>query len=32
MKCQKVAFIHLAIGIDSKVTHHVVDMEKVDKQ
>ena len=25
----KVAITHLAIGIDTKVTHHVVAMEKV---
>ena len=29
MKNQKIAITHLAIGIDNKVTHHVVAMEKV---
>ena len=29
MKCQKVAIIHLAIGMDTQFTHHVVAMEKV---
>ena len=29
MKSQKVVFTHLAIGIDTQVTHHVVAMEKV---
>ena len=29
MKSQKVAITHLAIGIDSQVTHHVVATEKV---
>ena len=28
-KNQKVATTHLAIGIDTQVTHHVVAMEKV---
>ena len=28
-KNQKVAITHLAIGIDTQVTHHVVAMEKV---
>ena len=31
MKSQKVAITHLAIGIDTQVTHHVVAMEKVAK-
>ena len=31
-KSQKVAITHLAIGIDSQVTHHVVAMEKVGEQ
>ena len=30
-KNQKVAITHLAIGIDTKVTHHVVAMENVDE-
>ena len=29
MKSQNVAITHLAIGIDTQVTHHVVAMEKV---
>ena len=29
---QKVAITHLAIGIGSQVTHHVVAMEKVAEQ
>ena len=29
LKSQKVAFTHLAIGIDCQVTHHVVAMVKV---
>ena len=29
MKSQKVAITHLAIRIDSQVTHHVVAMEEV---
>ena len=29
MKSEKVAITHLAIGIDSQVTHHVIAMEKV---
>ena len=29
MKNQKVAITHLAIVIDTEVTHHVVAMEKV---
>ena len=29
MKSNKVAISHLAIGIDSHVTHHVVAMKKV---
>ena len=29
LKNQKVAITHLAIGIDTQVTHHVVAMEKV---
>ena len=29
MKSQKVAITHLAIGIDTQITHHVVAMEKV---
>ena len=29
MKSPKVAIIHLAIEIDTQVTHHVVAMEKV---
>ena len=28
MKIQKVVITHLAIGMDTKVTHHVVAMEK----
>ena len=28
MKSQKVAITHLAIGIDTQVTHHVVAMNK----
>ena len=28
MKSQKVAITHLAIGIDTQVTHHVVAMQK----
>ena len=31
MKIQKVAITHLAFGIDTQVTHHVVAMEKVDE-
>ena len=31
-KNQKVAITHLAIGIDTQVTHHVVAMEKVAEQ
>ena len=29
MKSQKVAITHLAIGIDTQLTHHIVAMEKV---
>ena len=29
---EKVAITHLAIGIDSQVTHHVVAMKKVGEQ
>ena len=29
LKIQKVAITHLAIGIDTQVTHHIVAMEKV---
>ena len=29
MKSQKIAITHLAIGIDTQVTHHVVAIEKV---
>ena len=29
LKNQKVAITHLAIGIDTQVTHHVVAMDKV---
>ena len=29
MKSQKVAITHLAIGIDSQVTHHIIAVEKV---
>ena len=29
LKSQKVAITHLVIGIGSRVTHHVVVMEKV---
>ena len=29
LKSQKVAITHLATGIDTQVTHHVVAMEKV---
>ena len=29
LKNQKVAITHLAIGIDTQVTHHVVAMKKV---
>ena len=29
LKSQKVAITHLAIGIDSQFTHHVVAMKKV---
>ena len=32
MKSEKVALAHLAIGIDSQVTYHVVAMEKVAKK
>ena len=32
LKSPKVAITHLAIGIDSRVTHHVVAMEKVAEQ
>ena len=32
MKCQKVAITHLATGIDTQVTHHVVVMDKVAGQ
>ena len=32
MKSRKVAITHLAIRIDSQVTHHAVAMEKVGKQ
>ena len=28
LKSKKVAITHLAIGIDTQVTHHVVAMEK----
>ena len=31
-KNQKVAITHLAIGIGSQVTHHVVAMEKIAEQ
>ena len=30
LKSQIVAITHLAIGIDTQVTHHVVAMEKVE--
>ena len=29
LKSQKVAITHLAIGIDTQVTHHIVAMRKV---
>ena len=29
---QKVAITHLAIGIDTQISHHVVAMEKVAEQ
>ena len=29
LKIQKVAITHLATGIDTQVTHHIVAMEKV---
>ena len=32
MKSQKIAITHLAIGIGSQVTNHVVAMEKVAEQ
>ena len=32
LKSKKVAITHLAIEIDSHVTHHVVAMEKVAEQ
>ena len=32
LKSQKVAITHLAIGIGSQVTNHVVAMEKVAEQ
>ena len=32
LKSKKVAITHFAIGIGSKVTHHVVAMEKVAEQ
>ena len=32
LKSQKVAITHLAIGIGSQVTHHVVAMEKVTEK
>ena len=32
MKCQKVVITHLATGIDTHVTHHVVAMDKVAEQ
>ena len=31
MKSQTVAITHLAIWIDTQVTHHIVAMEKVDE-
>ena len=31
LKSQKVAIAHLAIGLDFKVTHYAVTMEKVDE-
>ena len=31
-ECKKVAITHLAIGVDSQVTHHVVAMEKAAEQ
>ena len=32
MKCQKVAITHLATGIATQVTHHVIAMDKIAKQ
>ena len=32
MKCQKVAINHLATGIATQVTHHVIAMDKIAKQ
>ena len=32
LKNQKVAVTHLAMGIDTQVTHHIVAMEKVAEQ
>ena len=32
LKSQKLAITHLAMGIDTQVTHHVVPMEEVAEQ